>query len=74
MYGNETLDETVTSGLKELRGLTNLYKQRFKAFGDQDRRTGDKDLIGINNEKYNQRTITGAYYFLLKIEEVAIKK
>ena len=73
MYEDETLDETATRALKELTGLTNLYKQQFKAFGDPDRLKGEKDLIWINNEKFNQRTITIAYYFLLKIEEVDIK-
>lgn len=73
MYEHETLDETASRTLKELTGLTNLYKQQFKAFGDPDRLTSRKDLIWINNEKFNPRTITIAYYFLLKTEDVDIK-
>lgn len=73
MCENETLDETATRALKELTGLTNLYKKQFRAFGDPDRLKGEKDLIWINNEKFNSRTITIAYYFVLKIEEVGIK-
>jgi hypothetical protein len=73
MYEQETLDETATRVLKELTGLTNQYKKQFKAFGNPDRLTGEKDLIWINSEKFNPRTITIAYYFLLKTEEVDIK-
>ena len=72
MYEHETLDKTATRVLKELTGLTNQYKRQFKAFGDPDRLTSEKDLLWINNEKFNQRTITVAYYFLLKTEEVDI--
>ena len=73
MYEHETLDETATRALKELTGLTNQYKNQFKAFGNPDRLMGEIDLIWIKNEKFNPRTITVAYYFLLKTEEVDIK-
>jgi len=73
MYEHETLDETATRALKELTGLTNQYKKQFKVFGNPDRLRGEKDLLWINNEKFNPRTITIAYYFLLKTEEVDIK-
>ena len=73
MYEQETLDDTATRVLKELTGLTNQYKKQFKAFGNPDRLTGEKDLIWIKSEKFNPRTITIAYYFLLKTEEVDIK-
>lgn len=72
MYDHETLDDTATRALEELTGLTNQYKKQFKAYGDPDRLMGAKDLIWIKNEKFNQRTITIAYYFLLKTEEVDI--
>lgn len=70
MYKHETLDETATRVLKELTGLTDQYKKQFKAFGNPDRLTNEKDLIWINNEEFNTRTITVAYYFLLKTENV----
>ena len=73
MFENETLDETASRALKELTGLANLYKKQFKAFGDPDRLMGEKDKIWINNEKFNHRTITIAYYFILKIEEVNLE-
>lgn len=69
---NETLDDTATRVLKELTGLTNQYKKQFKAFGAPDRLTGEKDLIWIEHEGFNSRTITIAYYFLLKTEEVEV--
>ena len=72
MYEHETLDETATRVLKELTGLTNQYKKQFKAFGNPDRLTGEKDLLWIDHEKFNTRTITIAYYFLLKTEDVDI--
>jgi len=70
---NETLDNTATRVLKELTGLTNLYKKQFKAFGDPDRLTSEKDLIWIKKENFNSRTITIAYYFLLDTEDVDLK-
>jgi hypothetical protein len=72
VYENETLDESASRVLEELTGLTNIYKKQFKAFGNPDRLLNPKDLIWIKNEGFNLRTITIAYYFLLKTEEVAI--
>ncbi|WP_299099935.1 NUDIX domain-containing protein [uncultured Winogradskyella sp.] len=74
VYQHETLDETATRVLKELTGLTNQYKKQFKAFGSPDRLMGDKDLVWIKNEEFNLRTITIAYYFLLKTEDVDLNK
>lgn len=73
MLKKETLDDTATRVLKELTGLTHQYKKQFKAFGDPDRLTGKKDKIWIKHEGFNLRTITVAYYFLLKTEDVDIK-
>ena len=74
VHENETLDETATRVLKELTGLTNQYKKQFKVFGNPNRLTGEKDLLWINREKFNPRTFTVAYYFLLKTEDVDINK
>ena len=73
VYNNETLDDSATRVLKELTGLTNQYKKQFKAFGNPDRLTNPKDLIWIENEEFNLRTVTIAYYFLLKTEDVDLK-
>ena len=73
VFENETLDESASRVLKELTGLTNIYKKQFKAFGNPDRLKNPKDLIWIKNENFNLRTITIAYYFLLKTEDVSIK-
>ncbi len=73
MYEDETLDDTASRVLKELTGLTGQYKQQFKAFGNPDRLTGKKDMLWIKNEQFNQRTITIAYYFLLKTDDVDIQ-
>jgi len=70
VYKTETLDDTATRVLKELTGLTNQYKKQFKAFGNPDRLMNEKDLIWIKNEEFNLRTVTIAYYFLLKTEDV----
>ncbi|APY01058.1 NUDIX hydrolase [Lacinutrix venerupis] len=72
VYKHETLDETATRVLRELTGLTNQYKKQFKAFGNPNRLTSEKDLPWIENEKFNSRTITVAYYFLLKTEDVSL--
>lgn len=73
IYENENLDESASRVLKELTGLTNIYKKQFKAFGDPKRLMDEKDLLWIKNEDFNLRTITIAYYFLLKTEEVNLK-
>lgn len=73
VYENETLDNAASRVLKELTGLTNLYNKQFKAFGDPNRLVNEKDLHWIKHEKFNLRTITIAYYFLLKTEDVAYK-
>ena len=73
VYENETLDDSATRVLEELTGLTNIYKKQFKAFGDPDRLMSKKDLIWIQKEEFNLRTITIAYYFLLKTEDVDVK-
>lgn len=72
-YEHETLDETASRILKELTGLTGLYKKQFKAFGNPDRLLHEKDLLWIEHEKFNTRTITIAYYFLLKTDDVKLK-
>ncbi|SFW20623.1 NUDIX hydrolase [Cellulophaga fucicola] len=74
VYKQETLDQTATRVLKELTGLTGQYKKQFKAFGNPDRLTNEKDIIWIKNEEFNLRTITIAYYFLLKTEDVDVNK
>jgi len=69
----ETLDDTATRVLKELTGLTGQYKKQFKAFGNPDRLLNPKDLIWIKNAEFDLRTVTIAYYFLLKTEDVNLK-
>lgn len=71
---NETMDETATRILRELTGLDNLYKKQFKVFGDPNRLTNEKDIIWVESENFNPRTITIAYYFLVKTHEVDIEK
>jgi len=74
VYTHEKLDDTATRVLKELTGLTDQYKKQFKVFGDPNRLSNEKDLIWIKNEEFNLRTITVAYYFLLKTEDVDLSK
>lgn len=74
VYENETLDQTATRVLEELTGLKNQYKKQFKAFGDPNRLMNEKDLVWIKNEEFNLRTITIAYYFLLKTDDVDLNK
>ncbi|WBU89050.1 NUDIX hydrolase [Cellulophaga omnivescoria] len=73
-YEEETLDQTATRVLEELTGLKNQYKKQFKAFGDPDRLMNEKDLIWIKNEEFNLRTVTIAYYFLLKTDDIDLNK
>ena len=72
-FENETIDETATRVLKELTGLDDVYKKQFKVFGDPNRLINEKDIIWAKNKNFNQRTITIAYYFLLKTEEVNLE-
>lgn len=70
---NETLDDTASRVLKELTGLENLYKKQFKAFGDPERLLNEKDIVWAKSENFNLRTITIAYYFLVKTHEVVLE-
>ncbi|NJB83746.1 NUDIX hydrolase [Wenyingzhuangia aestuarii] len=74
IYEHETLDDSATRVLKELTGLTNTYKKQFKAFGDPNRLKNEKDMLWIDNEAFNFRTVTIAYYFLVKTEDVDVNK
>ena len=73
MLENEKLDDTATRVLKELTGLDNLYKKQFKSFGSPTRLMNEKDIIWAKHQKFNLRTITVAYYFLLQTYEVDLK-
>jgi hypothetical protein len=70
---NETIDDTATRVLRELTGLENLYKRQFRVFGDPNRLMNEKDIIWAESENFNQRTITIAYYFLVKTHEVDLE-
>lgn len=70
---NETIDDTATRVLRELTGLENLYKKQFKVFGDPNRLMNEKDIIWVESQNFNRRTITIAYYFLVKTHEVDIE-
>src|SRR3970282_2428005 len=72
-FENETIDETASRVLKELTGLDNVYKKQFKVFEDPNRLLNEKDVIWAKNENFNQRTITIAYYFLVKTQEVTLE-
>ena len=72
-FESETIDETATRVLKELTGLDNLYKKQFKVFGDPNRLMNEKDVIWAKKENFNHRTITIAYYFLVKTHEVDLE-
>lgn len=74
VFENETLDESASRVLEELTGLTNIYKKQFKAFGDPNRLMNEKDVLWIKHENFNFRTITIAYYFLLKTDDVDISQ
>ncbi|WP_276168197.1 NUDIX hydrolase [Zobellia alginiliquefaciens] len=73
VYEHETLDEASARVLKELTGLTNLYKKQFKVFGAPDRLMGKSDQIWVKSKKFSSRTFTVAYYFLLKTNDVDLK-
>ncbi|MEO8254791.1 MAG: NUDIX hydrolase [Flavobacterium sp.] len=72
-YQNETIDETANRVLKELTGLDGLYKKQFKIFGDPNRLKNEKDIFWAQNEDFNQRTITIAYYILLPTNMVSLE-
>lgn len=71
---NEDLDESAARVLKELTGLDNLYKKQFKVFGNPNRLMNEIDRIWAQNEHFNERTITIAYYFLVQTSEVSLDK
>jgi ADP-ribose pyrophosphatase YjhB (NUDIX family) len=74
IYKSETLDSAASRVLKELTGLSNLYKKQFKVFGNPDRLMNPKDILWAESENFNLRTITVAYYFLLQTHEVNLEE
>lgn len=70
---HETIDDTASRVLKQLTGLDNVYKKQFKVFGDPNRLMNEKDRIWAENQNFNQRTITIAYYFLLSTKDVPLE-
>ena len=72
IFNNETLDQAASRVLKELTGLDNQFKKQFKVFGDPNRLMNEKDIVWAEKENFNLRTITIAYYFLIKTEEIKL--
>ena len=68
---DEGLDEAATRVLYEISGLSGIYLQQFRAFGDPDRVSDIKDLDWLKSYRSNPqaRVITVAYMALVKMEE-----
>lgn len=70
---HEALDQTATRILKDLTGLEDLYKKQFKTYGNPNRLMAPKDFAWAKNKKFNPRTITVAYYFLLTSDQLLLR-
>lgn len=68
---DESLDEAANRVLFEISGLSGIFLQQFKAFGDPSRVSDIKDLDWLKSYRSNPqaRVITVAYMALVKMEE-----
>lgn len=71
---DENLDEAADRVLSELTGLENIYLEQFKAFGDPERVTKDKDKLWLKSVRQDPeaRVITVAYFSLINSETVEL--
>jgi 8-oxo-dGTP diphosphatase len=68
---DESLDQAANRVLFEISGLSGIFLQQFKSFGDPDRVSYIKDLDWLKSYRLNPqaRVITVAYMALVKMEE-----
>lgn len=68
---DEGLDDAANRVLFEISGLSGIFLQQFRAFGDPDRVSDIKDLDWLKSYRSNPqaRVITVAYMALVKMEE-----
>ena len=66
---NESLDDAANRVLQDLTGLNNIYLEQFRAFGDPERvsRERDRAWLASIREHPEARVITVAYYSLVKL-------
>jgi 8-oxo-dGTP diphosphatase len=66
---DESLDQGAQRVLRELTGLSDIFLEQFKAFGDPDRirRQEDKVWLTYMRDQPDARVITVAYYSLVKL-------
>ncbi|MEQ8303089.1 MAG: NUDIX hydrolase [Cyclobacteriaceae bacterium] len=71
----EDLDSAASRILSDLTGLTDIYLQQFKAFGELDRLSNPVDIEWLSKirEHPEERVVTIAYYSLIKIENLSLK-
>ena len=71
----EDLDHAASRILSDLTGLTDIYLQQYKTFGELDRLSNPVDIEWLSKirEHPEERVVTIAYYSLIKIENLSIK-
>lgn len=67
---DETLDDAANRVLKELTGLSDLYLEQFRSFGDPNRLTRAEDSAWLQSIRAQPeaRVITVAYYSLVRAD------
>ena len=69
VFMDEDLDEAAARVLKDLTGLSDLYLEQFRTFGNPNRLLSTKDQIWLQNIGYNpnDKVVTIGYYSLVNI-------
>ena len=70
IFEDEDLDTAARRVLKNLTGLSDVYMEQFRSFGDPDRLKKPRDVEWLKSVRANPdaRVITVAYYSLIRIE------
>ena len=71
----EDLDHAASRILSDLTGLTDIYLQQYKTFGELDRLSNPVDIEWLSKirEHPEERVVTIAYYSVIKIENLSLK-
>jgi ADP-ribose pyrophosphatase YjhB (NUDIX family) len=69
VFMDEDLDEAAARVLKDLTGLSDIYLEQFKTFGNPNRLLSDKDQKWIKSIGYNptDRVVTVGYFSLVNV-------
>lgn len=74
VFISKTLEESADLIFKEITGEESAHRIQFKTYGNPTRIKSEKDLLWVKNQGGKTQTMTVAYYFVLPLSRVTLKK